>query len=326
MVLLQCHHPLEQFELVPSDSVLERSNNVESMQQRGSITSAMFSYQFSYLVFTAVSLCHHNLVLALSIQPTHRWKSRAISAVIALLVIPFECSANTVSDSLPLVAPESAIRQGKVTSKVYLDVSIARSPVERITLGIYGDDAPAASKFFLNICESNYGDGVSYDGAQVSRIQMDRRIDIGKLSKGGNKKQETWIDGMGKMRIRSVSLSSKLIHSDINDLRHDTPGIISVRKGGGTFDFTIASKINPKLDSENIVIGKVLDGMDIVNKINKIPVSKEDIIGSKGTLAAFGKGFDGRAKLAAVEKPLQRVSVLQCKIAEKASITSFLKF
>ena len=78
--------------------------------------------------------------------------------------------------------------------------------------------------------------------------------------------------------------------------------------------------------SANVVIGKVLSGMDIVNRINKIPVSKEDLIGSKGGFSALGKGFDGRAKLAAVERPLQRISILQCQVEEKASISSFLKF
>jgi cyclophilin family peptidyl-prolyl cis-trans isomerase len=158
------------------------------------------------------------------------------------------------------------------------------------------------------------------------KSQTDRRIDVGKLAKGGNKKQETWMDNMGKVRIRSVSLASKATHNDQNQLLHDAPGVLSVKRGGGTFDFTIAPQLNPALDGENVVIGKVLHGMDVVDKINKIPTSKEDLIGSKGGFSALGKGFDGRAKLAAVERPLQRISILQCQVEEKASISSFLKF
>lgn len=252
---------------------------------------------------------------------------RAVTVAIAVFSLPFCSVAEYLSEgAVPFAATNVLSKEGKVTSEVYLDVSVARGPVERITLGVFGDDAPAASKFFLSICKGDYGEGVSYDGAQVSRIQADKRIDVGKLAKGGNKKQETWMDNMGKVRIRSVSLASKATHNDRNGLLHDGPGVLSVKKGGGTFDFTIAPQLNLALDGENVVIGKVLRGMDVVDKINKIPVSKEDIIGSKGGFSALGKGFDGRAKLAAVERPLQRISILQCQVEEKASISSFLKF
>lgn len=264
---------------------------------------------------------------SLRVKPNILLHQRVVSAAIAIFSLPFCSVAENLSEgAVASAATNTVSKEGKVTSEVYLDVSVARGPAERITLGVFGDDAPAASKFFLSICKGDYGEGVSYDGAQVSRIQADKRIDVGKLAKGGNKKQETWMDNMGKVRIRSVSLASKATHNDQNDLHHDAPGVLSVKRGGGTFDFTIAPQLNPALDGENVVIGKVLSGMDIVNRINKIPVSKEDLIGSKGGFSALGKGFDGRAKLAAVERPLQRISILQCQVEEKASISSFLKF
>mmetsp|Transcript_34824 Transcript_34824/g.33137 ORF Transcript_34824/g.33137 Transcript_34824/m.33137 type:complete len:191 (+) Transcript_34824:58-630(+) len=154
------------------------------------------------------------------------------------LALPFCCVADSKVDTLTAIIPER--RQPKVTSKVYLDISIARAPVERLTVGIYGDDAPAASKFFLSICKGNFEQDVSYNGAQVSRIQKDSRIDIGKFLTGSDEKQETWIDGMGKMRLRSVNLASKSLYNDENDLRNDVNGVVSVKKQGGTFDFTIA--------------------------------------------------------------------------------------
>ena len=254
----------------------------------------------------------------------HTLRQRTISAAIAVLVLPF-CSIAS-DQEIPTAAVDSGPRQAKITAQVYLDVSVARGPAERITLGVFGDDAPAASKFFLSICKGDYGEGVSYDGAQVSRIETNKRIDVGKLSKGGNKKQETWMDGMGKVRIRSVSLASKATHRDQNDLLHDTAGVLSVKKGGGTFDFTIAPQSNSQLDDENVVIGKVISGMEVVSKINEVPASKEDLIGSKGGFSALGKGFDGRAKIAVVGKPLQKISILQCQVEEKASVSSFLRF
>jgi peptidyl-prolyl cis-trans isomerase B (cyclophilin B) len=279
------------------------------------------------LFSSCLILLFSSYVDSVPVKPNILFHQRALSAAVAIFSLPFCSVAEYLSDgAVPSAATSVVRKEGKVTSEVYLDVSVARGPAERITLGVFGDDAPAASKFFLSICKGDYGEGVSYDGAQVSRIQTDKRIDVGKLAKGGNKKQETWMDNMGKVRIRSVSLASKATHNDQNDLLHDAPGVLSVKRGGGTFDFTIAPQLNPALDGENVVIGKVLRGMDVVDKINKIPVSKEDLIGSKGGFSALGKGFDGRAKLAAVERPLQRISILQCQVEEKASISSFLKF
>lgn len=250
-------------------------------------------------------------------------------AAIFGLALPFCCiadvSADSKSDSLTAVIPER--REPKVTSKVYLDISIARAPVERLIVGIYGDDAPEASKFFLSVCQGNSEQDVSYNGAQVSRIQKDSRIDVGKFLTGSDVKQETWIDGMGKMRLKSVNLASKAIHKDENHLRNDVNGAVSVKKGGGSFDFTIAPRANKNLDKENIVIGQIIDGIDVIDKINEIPVSKEDLIGSKSIYSAVGKGFDGRAKIITLGRPLKRVTISNCQIEEKENdITSFLKF
>jgi cyclophilin family peptidyl-prolyl cis-trans isomerase len=213
-----------------------------------------------------------------------------------------------------------------VTAKVSLDFSVARQRQESVILGIYGNEAPTASKIFLSLCRGDYGDGISYDGSQVSRVQRNKRIDVGRLSKGGGQKQETWTDFSGKVRIRSVDLARSVVHSDSNTLSHDSAGIVSVPRGGGSFLFTIAPKANADLDEENVVIGKVLSGMSTIEKINAVPVSQEDALGTKGTFSSLGKNFDGRAKLATIEKPLQKIVLQQCVVDESGSVASFLKF
>ena len=50
--------------------------------------------------------------------------------------------------------------------------------------------------------------------------------------------------------------------------------------------------------------------MEVVDQINQIPVNREDILGSKKAFSDLGKGFDPRAKLAAVDRPLRSVKVL----------------
>lgn len=197
---------------------------------------------------------------------------------------------------------------------------------DSIVVGVYGNDAPLSSQVFLSLCSGENPWGVSYDLSQVSRIIKDKEIDFGKFAKGSNQKQETWMDSVGKVRIRSVNVAENTLNSDSNALSHDAEGVVSMAKGGGAFDFVIAPKVNTDLDSTRIVIGRVLSGMDVVNDINTVPASREDALGSKGAFSNAGKGFDGRAKLAMpVGKPLKKVVVRSCAVEDKASFASFLK-
>ena len=58
-------------------------------------------------------------------------------------------------------------------------------------------------------------------------------------------------------------------------LRHDAPGVVSMRRGGGAFEFTIAPAANPALDRENVVVGRVLRGLDVLARLDQdIPVKR----------------------------------------------------
>ena len=231
-------------------------------------------------------------------------------------------TANTASTiSSTETEPVKPTSTPAITSQAYLDVSIARQKPQRVTLGLYGTAAPGATKFFLSVCKGDYGDGVSYDGSQVSLVQKDELITVGKLAYGGGKSTEIK-DG----KIRAYNLAERFVNTDTNDLKHDTPGLVSVPKRGGTFEFNISPKPNLDLDEENLVIGRVTQGMEVIDEINDIPVSREDGIGSKAAFSSAGKGFDPRAKLITLNRPLRQVKILQCQVDEKGSVASFLKF
>ena len=107
--------------------------------------------------------------------------------------------------TFPIEAVASGSHESaKITSKVSLDVSIARKPAETIKIGLYGNEAPTATKLFLSVCNGEFAQDVSYDGSQVSRVQKDRRIDVGKFAKGGGKTLQSEIDFAGKLRLKAV--------------------------------------------------------------------------------------------------------------------------
>ena len=61
-----------------------------------------------------------------------------------------------------------------------------------------------------------------------------------------------------------------------NSLKHDSPGVVSVRRGNeGGFGFCIYpgnGSAPTYLDDEHIVLGRVIEGLDIVEALNKVPV------------------------------------------------------
>lgn len=102
----------------------------------------------------------------------------------------------------------------------------------------------------------------------------DQRIDLGAVS--------------GKF-VSRVSPMFEVEPSNNNLLKHDREGVVSVRRGNdGGFGFTIypgdgdgggggggakgAATAGAQLDEENIIVGQVLEGMDVVRRLNELPV------------------------------------------------------
>ena len=89
-------------------------------------------------------------------------------------------------------------------------------------------------------------------------------------------------------------------------LRHDAPGVVSVRRGkDGGYGITIfpggvsggdgqsvAAASAKILDEENIVVGRILEGMDVVRRLNELPVVKQS---ASSILGGSGGGGAGAA-------------------------------
>jgi cyclophilin family peptidyl-prolyl cis-trans isomerase len=112
-----------------------------------------------------------------------------------------------------------------------------------------------------NSCIEGQDKGVNYDYAQIWRVVKGERIDFGSVA--------------GRFIAREFPTWEE---SKSNNLRHDRPGIVSVRRGSDSgFTFTIypgGKADTSNLDENQIVIGQVLEGLDVVEALNNIPVVK----------------------------------------------------
>lgn len=149
-----------------------------------------------------------------------------------------------------------------------------------MTLGLYGDAAPASVKLFEQLCSGSVpGEpGLSYAGSPILRVEPGRLIEAGKrldLASG----VEREIDSTGRVRSTTVDRAARFANADTNRLSHDRAGLLSMRRGGGSYEFLLTTGADPSLDATHLVIGSVLEGERTLAAIDALPVR----LPSKGT-------------------------------------------
>ena len=119
------------------------------------------------------------------------------------------------------------------------------------TVELFADKAPATVGNFVDLAKKGY-----YDGVIFHRVIADFMI------QGG--------DPTGTGRGGPGYTIADEFHPD---LRHDTPGILSMANAGpntGGSQFFITVVPTPWLDGKHAIFGKVIDGYQVVEKISTV--------------------------------------------------------
>lgn len=153
----------------------------------------------------------------------------------------------------------------RITSRARLLIAIGDGPPQPLTLGLYGELAPASVALFEGLCAGTLAStlgskDLTYAGSSVSRIERDKLILGGSLSGGSTRALDREIDGTGYVRTELVNRADAYANADANGLSHDRAGLLSMRRGGGAFEFGLTPAANTALDATRIVIGEVSEG------------------------------------------------------------------
>jgi len=219
---------------------------------------------------------------------------------------------------------EAVAKEPRITERCAFDLRIGQDntiPLRRVVIGLFVEEAPILTRNFIQACQGKYpgdeGSGlVNYRLSDVKTIVKDRSIRWAKFQYGNARQRTTNQPFIGQPRM--VYTEDPLGGEDTrttetNELRHDILGRVSMPRGGGTFDFNIAPVANATwLDDDNVVIGQVLEGLDVIEDINQVPCVASN--GIRDVLAASAQFTgDTLAQKAATinNKPLKKVKIFE---------------
>lgn len=187
-----------------------------------------------------------------------------------------------------------------LTKRAFLDISIDGQPAGRIIVGLHGNDAPVGVATFSDLVSG--AAGISYRRKEFVKIMpgyvqhggvRSYGVDAEMAKKTGSvstveKLEEEW-ERIGERCgavTKNVAGSVSIV---VRDPSKPPPKLKLVAREGkleidqeevgtapnGT-EFVVAMKDSPELDASALVVGEVLEGMEVVERIDQVKTVKEN--------------------------------------------------
>lgn len=153
-----------------------------------------------------------------------------------------------------MINPDEQLEKGKTY------IAQIKTNMGDIEIELFADKTPKTVKNFVLLAKAGYYNGIIF-----------HRVIDGFMIQGGDP------TGTG---AGGTSIYGEKFEDEINPaLKHDAPGVLSMANAGPNTNgsqFFITLVPTPHLNGKHTVFGKVIKGMDIVQKIGKVKIDQRD--------------------------------------------------